>query len=145
MQTLMAPDRVLVWDLLVRGMACTLLVIAAEVLPLVAHAKGHPDAPAQGVCHERVPAATRCHWLTGTVAIYNGTPAIRIRADRGGPMLAVGPSEDEWMPNELKSALHLDQPLRGQLLICPLPRTGPRGLRRVCVGAVQKLGPAKQR
>lgn len=138
-------DRALVPGFLVRRMVCPLLALVAFLLPLVPHANAQPGAPEQGVCRDRVPAATRCHWLTGIVAIYNGTPAIRIRADRGGPMLAVSPSEDEWMPNELKSALHPGQPLRGRLLVCSLPRTEPRGLRRVCVGAVQKLGPAKQR
>jgi hypothetical protein len=121
-----------------------LLALVAELLPLAAHADGQPVGPEQGVCKDRVPAAARCHWITGTVAIYNGTPSIRIRADRGGAMLAIGPSEDEWMPDELKSALHPDQPLHGRMLVCPLPQSQPRGFRRVCVGAVQKLAAAKQ-
>jgi hypothetical protein len=83
-------------------------------------------------CAER-PAYGRCHWIKGTVSIYNGTPSIRIKLHENRKLYAVGPAEQEQMPVKLKAKLTLDNSITGKFLICPLPVSKPRGFEMVCV------------
>lgn len=87
----------------------------------------------QGICEAKVESMQRCHWIDGTIAIYNGTPAIRIRQRGSKRIYAVGPAEDEWMPSELKSQLTVDNAIDARFRICPIRKEKQKGLSVVCV------------
>ncbi len=85
------------------------------------------------VCGASSAAAKQCHWINGTISIYNGTPSIRIKLHGKRKIYAVGPAEQEQMPVKLKSTLTLDNSITGKFLICPLPVSKPQGFEMVCV------------
>jgi hypothetical protein len=78
-------------------------------------------------------SAKQCYWLKGTISIYNGTPPIRIKPNGKRKTYAVGPAEQEQMPDKLKATLTLDNSITGKFLLCPLPVSKPRGFKMVCV------------
>jgi hypothetical protein len=107
------------------------------LLPLAA-GSGLAEEPgaaerSSGVCEGQVEAPQQCQWIDGTVSISNGTPAVRIRQRGSQRVYAVGPSEQELMPADLRAKLTLDNAVDGRLRICPLKRHQPRGLRVVCI------------
>ena len=89
--------------------------------------------PDQGICQAKVESVKRCHWIDGTIAIYNGTPAIRIRQRGSKRIYAVGPAEQEWMPSELKSQLTVDNAIDARFRICPIREEKQKGFGVVCV------------
>jgi hypothetical protein len=89
------------------------------------------------VCKGRVESSRQCRWIHGTVAIYNGTPAIRIRQQRSKNIYAVGPSEEELMPAELKLRLTIDNAIEAQFKICPIDKMKKKGLPVVCIDEVK--------
>ncbi|GLQ95789.1 hypothetical protein GCM10007863_02070 [Dyella mobilis] len=93
----------------------------------------------EGVCTGRVEAPQQCRWMAGRVQVGNGTPAIRITQQGGHRVYAVGPSEHEWMPDNLRSRLTLDNAVQADFRICPIHRSQPNGLREVCVDEVKHL------
>lgn len=86
-----------------------------------------------GICQAKVESVQQCHWIDGTIAIYNGTPAIRIRQRGSKRIYAVGPAEQEWMPSELKSQLTVDNAIDARFRICPIRKEKQKGLSVVCV------------
>lgn len=86
-----------------------------------------------GICQAKVESMQRCHWIDGTIAIYNGTPSIRIRQRASKKIYAVGPAEQEWMPSELKSKLTVDNTIDARFRICPISKERQKGLSVVCV------------
>ncbi len=103
------------------------IALAAET-PQQPHQPAADDA---GICHDKPQVSPQCRWIRGTLAIYNGTPPIRIKQRGTKKVLAIGPSEDEWMPADLKAKLTLDNAIDARLKICPFPKS--RGLQVVCV------------
>lgn len=91
------------------------------------------------VCKERAESLGRCHWINGTISIYNGTPSVRIRQHGSKHMYAVGPSENEWMPSDLKAKLTIDNAIDAKLKICPFRAQNQRGLRVVCIDEAKIL------
>lgn len=74
------------------------------------------------------------------MSIYNGTPPVRIVQRHGKRVVyAVGPSEHELMPAELKSRLTVDNAVDAAFRICPFARRAERGMPRVCVDAVRHV------
>lgn len=117
-----------------------LLAVATQARP-----DGTPaasDAPAT-VCGGHVPAPAHCEWVAGTLSVYNGTPAVRIKVHGRRKTYGVGPSEDEWMPAGLKGALTPDNAIEGRFRVCTMPDAPPRGLPMVCVddAKVSKVTP----
>ena len=86
-----------------------------------------------GICQAKIESVQRCHWIEGSMAIYNGTPSIRIRQRGSKRMYAVGPAEQEWMPSELKSKLTVDNAIDARFRICPIYKEKQKGLSLVCV------------
>jgi len=85
------------------------------------------------ICKGKVESLQQCHWIEGTVSIYNGTPSIRIRQRTSKRIYAVGPAEQEWMPIELKSKLTVDNAIDADIKICPIRKGWQRGLTVVCI------------
>lgn len=120
MQILMANK---VWLLI------PLLLIANQSM-----ADGHDVINSEkGICRGKVESLQQCHWINGTVSIYNGTPSIRIRQHKSKKVYAVGPAEQEWMPDELKSKLTVDNKIDAHLKICPISKDNPKSLPIVCI------------
>gem|GEM_PF-3809014 len=87
----------------------------------------------KGICKGKVESLQECRWIEGTVSIYNGTPSIRIRQHKSKKVYAVGPAEQEWMPDELKSKLTIDNEIQAHLKICPISKEKQKGLPVVCI------------
>jgi hypothetical protein len=115
----------------------------------VALAAGHalaaagPVAPAEsrdiGVCQRHMSPPPRCRWVTGTVAIFDAAPAIRLRQRGVRRLSAIGPPDQEWMPDNLRAALGVDNAVEGRLKICPIGRARDAGLRMLCVDEARAL------
>ena len=92
------------------------------------------DASASGgVCAGKVQSMARCRWIDGTLEVYNGTPPIRIRQHGRRHVYGVGPAEQEWMPDDLRSRLTPDNSVSARLRICPIHERPARGLAEVCI------------
>jgi hypothetical protein len=83
----------------------TLLLLCLATVSVQAWADGTPDTAAKGACGGHIASPAHCHWIDGTMSIYNGTPSVRIHQQGGKQVYGVGPSEDEWMPDSLKGQL----------------------------------------
>jgi hypothetical protein len=114
-------------------LVCLLLVIGSTL------ANGQQSEQEKGICQGKVESMLRCHWIDGSVAIYNGTPSIRIHQLRSKRVYAVGPAEQELIPSELKSKLTLNNAIDGKFRICPFVSGKQKGLRSVCVDEVKIL------
>jgi hypothetical protein len=93
----------------------------------------------KAVCTGKVEMPRQCHWIAGQMAIFNGTPAIRITQQGSHQVYAVEPSEHEWMPASLKSSLTRDNTVQADFRICPIDKSQPHGLREVCVDEVKHV------
>ena len=82
-----------------------------------------------GICHDKPKVSVNCHWIRGKVAVYNGTPSIRIK--QGKKMFGVGPVEEEWMPSDLKAKLTPDNEIDARMRVCPFPKDA--GMPMVCI------------
>ena len=99
------------------------------------------QSPNSEICKGRVESSQQCHWIDGTVSIYNGTPSVRIHQRGSKRVYAVGPSEQELMPSDLKSKLTVDNAIDAKLRICPMNKQKQKGLRVVCIdeAKIQKI------
>jgi hypothetical protein len=93
----------------------------------------------RGVCKGHVEEPQQCRWIDGSVAIHNGTPSVRIRQHGSKRTYAVGPSEQELMPLELKSKLTISNTIDAKLKICPLTKQKQAGFRTVCIDEAKIL------
>jgi hypothetical protein len=96
------------------------------------------------VCQGHVEAPAQCRWIAGKMSIFNGTPAVRIHQRGSKKVYAVGPSEHELMPDELKSKLTLDNEIEADFRVCPIYKFQKNGLREVCVDDMKNLRVIKQ-
>ncbi len=80
-----------------------------------------------------------CTWKVGTLAIYNGTPALRLKLKGVKKLLAVGPAEDEWMPDELRQKITPETAISAKFLLCPLPKKERQLMTTVCIDAVKDI------
>lgn len=110
-----------------------MLLITGNVLSTASAADRHVG----GTCVGKVQTLRQCRWIDGTLAVYNGTPSVRIRQHGARRTYAVGPAEDEWMPPDLKSRLTVDNAIDGRFRVCPVGEDRPRGLQVVCVDAAK--------
>ncbi|WLI89335.1 hypothetical protein Q4S45_22015 [Massilia sp. R2A-15] len=85
------------------------------------------------ICKGRIEYQQQCTWIDGTISIYNGTPAVRIYQRGSKRVYAVGPSEQELMPADLKSKLTVDNEIDAKFRVCPLNKKNQRGLKVVCL------------
>ena len=117
-----------------------LLLVLGLMVCSQAMAYGTDDAGSMmAVCQGHVEVPAQCHWIAGKMSIFNGTPAVRIFQKRSKRVYAVGPSEHELMPEELKSKLTLDNAIEANFRICPIYKAQKNGLREVCVDDVKNL------
>lgn len=73
------------------------------------------------------------------MAVYNGTPSIRIKFRGVKKLIAVGPAEDEWMPDELKKKIQPETAISAKFLLCPLPKKERQLMSTVCIDAVKDI------
>lgn len=109
-----------------------LVPLLLSAVSAFADAQEAPDAN-RAVCKGRVEYAQQCKWIEGTISIYNGTPAVRIHQRGSNRVYAVGPSEQELMPSDLKSKLTVDNEIDARFRVCPVSKKNQKGLRVVCV------------
>jgi hypothetical protein len=88
-----------------------------------------------GICLGKPQVSPHCHWIRGKVAVYNGTPSIRIR--QGRKVFGVGPVEEEWMPPDLKAKLTPENEIDARMRICPFAKPG--GMPMVCIDQAEAL------
>jgi hypothetical protein len=84
------------------------------------------------ICKGKTEYQQQCKWIDGTISIYNGTPSVRIHQRGSKRVYAVGPSEQELMPSDLKSKLTVDNAIDAKFRVCPL-RKKNQGLKVVCI------------
>lgn len=124
----------------------TLALLCLLAVTAQTRADGGPTAPAAAACvgGGHVPAPGHCRWVDGTLSVYNGTPAVRIKPHGRKQLYGVGLSEDEWMPESLESRLTPDNAIDGRFKVCSTPDAPPHGLPMVCVddAKVRQVTPA---
>jgi len=75
----------------------------------------------------------QCTTLRGRVSVYNGTPSIRVWPVGTKRLLGVVPSENESMPEHLKSMVSLQQDAFATLEVCPLSERRPGVMQFICI------------
>lgn len=113
------------------GLLCFTLL--AATLGMAPTSAAEPSiGPALG-CRSNPARSGACFAAQGRLALYNGTPAIRIRLKGSKRLLGVLPAEDEIMPAALKEALDFEHDLSADLILCPLTPARTGQMQGVCI------------
>ena len=86
----------------------------------------------------------KCFRVHGNLAVYNGTPAVRLR--RIGTRRILGVSEQRFnlpdyrnLPETLAQQLNGENEIRGDFLVCPFTRARPREMQLICIEAARNV------
>lgn len=117
-----------------RTLAASSAILACAAALLANDCRADGNAATSGsVCAGKVESMAHCRWIDGTLKVYNGTPPIRILRRGSRQIYAVGPAEQEWMPQDLRSRLTPDKSVTARLRICPIHERPVRGMSEVCI------------
>jgi len=111
-----------VWLLL---LGCCITVSAARAEPVP--------------CKSNPAIVGQCSTFRGRVSVYNGTPSIRIWPVGTKRLLGVVPSENESMPDSLKSMVSFEQDAFATLEVCPLSAQKLGVMQLVCVESASNI------
>jgi len=88
--------------------------------------------PAKG-CKNNPAVIGKCFNVRGRIAVYNGSPVVRILLDNSKNVLGVLPSEHEIMPTSLKKLVNPDQDVFANMTVCPFSKFKPGNMQFVCI------------
>jgi hypothetical protein len=120
----------------------TLAGLAGCLVVLPALADETPIDPALG-CAKNPAVIGACFAVKGRIAVYNGSPSVRIHPYGTKRLLGVVPSEEEIMPAELKSAIGLDRDAVADMQVCPFTKLMPGKMQLVCIESAKNIRPAR--
>ena len=110
-----------------------LLVISASI------SAGSPrQSVAEKSCRQHPQLIGKCFVVRGSLSVYNGAPAVRLR--RTGTRRMLGVSEQRFnlsgyrnLPEDLTEQLNGDNEITGDFLVCPFTKPKPREMQLVCI------------
>ncbi len=114
-------------------------ILISYILSSLVQSPVHAQERTNSTCAGKLSPRPVCTWKVGTLAIYNGTPSLRLKLKGVKKLLAVGPAEDEWMPDELKQKVTPETAISAKFLLCPLPKKERQLMSMVCIDAVKEL------
>jgi hypothetical protein len=110
-----------------------LLVISASV-----SARSPMQAVVEKSCRQHPQLVGKCFVVRGSLSVYNGAPAVRLR--RTGTRRVLGVSEQRFnlsgyrnLPDDLTEQLNGDNEIIGDFLVCPFTKPKPREMQLVCI------------
>lgn len=122
-----------------------LLMICASV------SAGSPmQAVAEKSCRDHPQLIGKCFVVRGSLSVYNGAPAVRIR--RTGTRRVLGVSEQRFnlpgyrnLPDDLAERLNGDNEIAGDFLVCPFTKPKPREMQLVCIESAKNTAVQKRK
>ena len=112
------------------------------LLLFVISASVSAGSPIKGVaeksCRDHPQLIGKCFVVRGSLSVYNGAPAVRLR--RTGTRRVLGVSEQRFnlpgyrnLPDGLAAQLNGDNEITGDFLVCPFTKLKPREMQLVCI------------
>ena len=112
------------------------------LLLLLISASVSAGSPIKGVaeksCRQHPQLIGKCFVVRGSLSVYNGAPAVRLR--RTGTSRVLGVSEQRFnlsgyrnLPDGLAEQLNGDNEITGDFLVCPFTKSKPREMQLVCI------------
>ena len=100
--------------------------------------------PSLGYAEERICKGNKgivddCYTIRGRLSLYNGTPSMRIWKVGTKRILAVIPSEDEIIPNNLKKQIGMGKQIYGDFVVCPFEKEKEGHMQSVCVESAKNM------
>jgi hypothetical protein len=89
------------------------------------------------ICKGNKDIVDDCYTIRGRLSLYNGTPSMRIWKVGTKRILAVIPSEDEIIPNNLKKQIGMGKQIYGDFVVCPFEKEGH--MQSVCVESAKNM------
>ena len=122
-----------------------LLVISASV------SAGSPmQSVAEKSCRQHPQLIGKCFVVRGSLSVYNGAPAVRLR--RTGTRRVLGVSEQRFnlsgyrnLPADLARRLNGQNEIIGDFLVCPFTKPKPREMQLVCIESAKNTAVQKRR
>jgi hypothetical protein len=101
-------------------------------------------------CREHPQLTGKCFVVSGSLAVYNGAPAVRLR--RIGTRRVLGISEQRFklpgyrnLPEDVAGQLNGDNEILGDFLVCPFTRPKPREMQLVCIESAKNTSVQKRK
>jgi hypothetical protein len=93
--------------------------------------------PSKG-CRGNPAVIGNCFHIRGKISIHDGAPSVRI-VWKDSRLLGVLPSENEIMPQSLKSAIKPGKDVWADMVVCPFSRREPDQVQHVCVESAKNI------
>lgn len=108
------------------------------------------SAPAEKSCRQHPQLFGKCSTVHGTLSVYNGNPAVRLR--RSGTKRILGVSDQRFnlkeysnIPESLRKRLNEDDELIGDFMVCPFTRSKPGEMQLICIESAKNVLARKRR
>ena len=108
------------------------LLILLVLLPSLGYSE-------EKICKGNKGIVDDCYAIRGRLSIYNGTPSMRIWKVGTKRILAVTPSEDEIIPNNLKKQIGIGKQIYGDFVVCPFEKEKEGHMQSVCVESAKNM------
>ena len=122
-----------------RAMASLLLMICGSVF-----ASPPLSEPAEKSCRAHPQLIGKCFRVHGKLAVYNGTPAVRLRRTGTGRILGVSEQRSNLpdyrnLPESLAQQLNGDHEIDADFLVCPFTKSKAREMQLICIESAKNL------
>lgn len=122
-----------------RAAASLLLIVAGSVAASSPRSEGTLKS-----CREQPQLIGKCFRVHGRLAVYNGTPAIRLW--RIGTRRILGVSDQRFsnpeyrnLPESLARHINGENEILGDFLVCPFTRPEPREMQLICIESARNV------
>ena len=120
------------------SVALSLLVICGGVSAISV------SSPFEKSCRQHPQLVGKCSTVHGTLSVYNGNPAVRLR--RIGTKRILGVSDQRFklpeysnIPEALMKQLNGENELVGDFLVCPFTRSKPGEMQLICIESAKNV------
>jgi len=122
-----------------------LLLVVSHSTPARPAGQGGPEKP----CHDQPALVGKCFAVRGRLALYNGSPTIRLWKAGTKRMLGVSGSYAQAgyssIPAELEQRLSWETELWGEYVVCPFTRQRPGEMQLICIDKAKKVVSRRRR
>jgi hypothetical protein len=103
-----------------------------------------PSVPVEKSCREHPQLVGKCYTVHGSLSVYNGNPAVRLR--RIGTKRIFGVSDQRFklpdyrnIPESLAHQLNGENELVGDFRICPFTRSKAGEMQLICIESAKNV------
>ena len=107
-------------------------------------ATSSPSIPVEKSCREHPQLVGKCSTVHGSLSVFNGNPAVRLR--RIGTKRILGVSDQRFklpayrnIPESLAHQLNGENELVGDFQICPFTRSKPGEMQLICIESAKNV------